>query len=149
MSAPANIAVGSIVAFASDDFTPLIAQGWAACDGSTLITIQYPELFAAIGYANGGSGDGFNLPDLRGYFIRGVQNEEVAQLTPYTTGAPLKSVTATVSKNNGSDYHNVTIHFFIYTRINSDTVGKSGPEPCTTLFLVFLWVQPKILRFRR
>lgn len=101
---PAKIAVGSILAYASDNFTPLIPQGWAGCDGTTLTTIQYPELFAAIGYTNGGSGDGFNLPDLRGYFIRGVLNEEVAKLTPYTTGVPVNPVTATVSKNNGSDY---------------------------------------------
>lgn len=46
------------------------------CDGSALSRTVYAELFAVIGTVFG-SGDGsttFNLPDLRGYFLRGWDN---------------------------------------------------------------------------
>lgn len=44
--------------------------GWLMCDGRSLPTATYPDLFAAIGYAYGGSGANFNLPDYRGRFAR-------------------------------------------------------------------------------
>lgn len=48
--------------------------GWMACDGRALSRSVYASLFAAIGTTYG-AGDGsttFNIPDLRGEFIRGV-----------------------------------------------------------------------------
>lgn len=47
-------------------------SGFLVCDGSSVLTTSYPALFAAIGYSYGGSGTSFNLPDLRGEFIRGA-----------------------------------------------------------------------------
>ncbi len=35
---------------------------------------EYPALFGAVGYAWGGSGESFNLPDLEGRFLRGADN---------------------------------------------------------------------------
>jgi microcystin-dependent protein len=61
---------GTIVAYAGD--TP--PSGWLLCDGSAIGRAQYAALFLAIGTAHG-EGDGtttFNLPDYRGYFLRGV-----------------------------------------------------------------------------
>lgn len=51
-------------------------DGWAICDGSTVSRTEYSELYMAIGDA-WGNGDGsttFHLPDLRGRFLRGVDN---------------------------------------------------------------------------
>lgn len=48
-----------------------IPSGWLLCDGSSVPTASYPELFSAIGYLYGGSENNFNLPDYRGYFLRG------------------------------------------------------------------------------
>jgi microcystin-dependent protein len=48
--------------------------GWLLCDGSTVTRTTYANLFTAIG-TGWGSGDGattFNLPDLRGLVLRGV-----------------------------------------------------------------------------
>ena len=39
-------------------------EGWLICMGEWLSAAQYPELFAAIGYIYGGSGDSFMIPDL-------------------------------------------------------------------------------------
>lgn len=40
--------------------------GYLFCQGQSLNTTQYSALFAAIGYAYGGSGANFNVPDLQG-----------------------------------------------------------------------------------
>jgi len=67
-----SVPPGVVIAFASA--TP--PAGWLLCDGSAVSRANYPNLFAAIGTA-WGVGDGsttFNLPDLRGQFLRGVDN---------------------------------------------------------------------------
>jgi phage-related tail fiber protein len=51
-------------------------MGWLLCDGREVSRSTYPALFAAIGTA-WGIGNGattFNLPDMRGRFLRGVDN---------------------------------------------------------------------------
>ena len=65
---------GAIEAFGGTN----IPAGWLSCDGKAVNSRQYSRLFAAIGtswgfgtLAVGGTND-FNLPDLRGLFIRGV-----------------------------------------------------------------------------
>lgn len=58
------IPVGTIMA--SGRATAHTTDGvWLVCDGSSVATADYQDLFAAIGYAFGGSGASFNLPDLR------------------------------------------------------------------------------------
>ncbi len=57
---------------ASFTTAPLEAWGWMYCDGRSLRCVDYPELFAVLGYVYGGAGDSFNIPDYRGYFHRGV-----------------------------------------------------------------------------
>jgi phage-related tail fiber protein len=51
-------------------------QGWLPCDGAAIPRELFPELFATIG-GSWGQGDNvttFNVPDLRGYFMRGVDH---------------------------------------------------------------------------
>jgi microcystin-dependent protein len=65
---------GSISAFAGIN-TPL---GWLPCDGRIVSAADYPALFNALGTA-WGEGDplepnDFHLPDLRGMFLRGVND---------------------------------------------------------------------------
>lgn len=57
-----------------------IPTGYLLCNGAAISRAQYPELFAAIG-TTWGAGDGsstFNIPDLRGYFLRGVGGNSAA-----------------------------------------------------------------------
>lgn len=54
-----------------------IPAGWLLCDGSAISRSQYANLYNAIGVC-WGTGDGastFNLPDLRGMFLRGVSGD--------------------------------------------------------------------------
>lgn len=45
---------------------------WALCNGASLSTAEWPELFAILGYSHGGSGGNFNLPNLGGRMPIGV-----------------------------------------------------------------------------
>ncbi|KAK4165086.1 tail fiber protein [Cladorrhinum sp. PSN259] len=76
----AKVAVGSVVMFAGDLTnieikTDLTASGWLPCDGSSYTQGSYPELFSAIGFAHGGSGETFNVPDLTDRFVRGTNGD--------------------------------------------------------------------------
>jgi microcystin-dependent protein len=53
-------------------FTATPPVNWLICDGSSLSTTTYAGLFAAIGYAYGGSGPNFNLPNLQLNFPMGA-----------------------------------------------------------------------------
>lgn len=66
------IPVGTIVPFAGTK----IPDGWILCDGRSLETSKYSKLYEAIGslWGSGGSGS-FNIPDLRGRFLRGVDGD--------------------------------------------------------------------------
>ena len=51
-------------------------EGWLKADGSAVLRTQYAKLFDAVGTIFG-TGDGsttFNLPDLRGEFVRGLDD---------------------------------------------------------------------------
>ncbi len=48
--------------------------GWLLCYGQSVSKTTYPDLFDAIGYIYGGSGDNFNVPDLRGRIPVGLDN---------------------------------------------------------------------------
>jgi microcystin-dependent protein len=43
-----------------------VPTGWLRCNGASYPTSLYPDLFAVIGYGEGGSGPNFNVPDMRG-----------------------------------------------------------------------------------
>ncbi len=61
--------IGSVTAFAM----PTPPEGWLVCDGSAVSRTDYADLYAAIGtvWGDGDQIATFNLPDLRGEFVRG------------------------------------------------------------------------------
>jgi len=86
-----------------------IPSGWLDCNGSALQSTSYPALYAAIGNNWGGNQATFNLPDLRGYFLRGV--DEGAGNDP---DAATRSTSVTNNQNgNGA---------------SGDTVGSSQAD---------------------
>ncbi len=90
--------VGSILAFAGPAAN--VPDGWLLCDGRAIRSSEYPALYAAIGWAWGNgtfNADGetnndseldFNLPDLRGMFLRGVTGTRMDPDTPTRTFDP-------------------------------------------------------------
>ena len=66
----ADTPVGTIQAYGGSTFP----SGWLLCDGTELNRADYPELFAVIGTSFGtpSANTKFNIPDLRGEFLRGA-----------------------------------------------------------------------------
>jgi microcystin-dependent protein len=66
------ISAGAVMTFA----TPSAPAGWLKADGSAVSRSEYPNLFLAIGtlYGAGNGSTTFNLPDLRGEFVRGLDD---------------------------------------------------------------------------
>ena len=56
--------------------TSTVPTGWLECNGAAVSRTTYADLFAVISddYGNGDGSTTFNLPDLRGQFIRGYAN---------------------------------------------------------------------------
>jgi microcystin-dependent protein len=64
-----NLSVGTVVPHMNDE----VPNSWLECNGQTISRALYPELFNTIGtrYGNGDGLTTFNVPDLRGEFLRG------------------------------------------------------------------------------
>ena len=60
-----------VVAYFAANNVPL---GWLKANGGLVLKAQYESLFNVIGYSYGGGGDFFALPDLRGEFIRSLDD---------------------------------------------------------------------------
>lgn len=103
-----TVPTGSVQAFMGT----AVPGGWLLCDGSAVSRTTYAGLFAAIGNACG-SGDGlttFNVPDLRGQFLRGVDGgagrdpdtgARTAMSAGGNTGNQVGSVQPNATKPNG------------------------------------------------
>ena len=93
-----NIPAGSVQYFANTT-SPI---GYLACNGQAVTTTTYPELFNAIGYTYGGSGSVFQVPDLRGEFIRGAdmgRGVDPSRVLGTTQSDDLKSHTHSLPTN--------------------------------------------------
>lgn len=98
---------GSITSYAGNT----VPSGWLLCDGSTLNKNDYPELFSAIGYIYGGSGNSFKLPNLSGRFPLGkgsshslaeTGGNETVTLT--TAQMPSHTHTASITINSAGEH---------------------------------------------
>tara|TARA_B100001996_G_scaffold118317_1_gene89542 strand:- start:7647 stop:10286 length:2640 start_codon:yes stop_codon:yes gene_type:complete len=79
-----GVVTGSIVWYAGDKGSgsyPTPPSGFLYCDGASYGNIsnnpgigQHQDLYNAIGFQYGGSGQNFSVPDLRGEFIRGYDD---------------------------------------------------------------------------
>ncbi len=78
-----TLPVGAIIPFVGSNLNSLPAN-WLLCDGRPLASTDYPALSGALDNAFGGDSTSFNLPDLRGMFLRGVDGG--AGNDPDTTG---------------------------------------------------------------
>ena len=72
ISSGALVPTGSVFAMA----TSTVPSGYLECDGSAVSRTTYADLFATIGttWGNGNGTSTFNLPNLRGEFVRGWDN---------------------------------------------------------------------------
>ena len=66
--------IGTVMAFAGP--IAKVPAGWLVCDGSAVSMTTYAALYATIGssWGNGDALTTFNVPDMRGMFLRGVNS---------------------------------------------------------------------------
>jgi microcystin-dependent protein len=64
-----QIPVGSIMPFASAANAP---SGWLLCNGQTVASATYPQLYGVIGFSYGGNSTNFKVPDLTNKAIYGT-----------------------------------------------------------------------------
>ena len=77
---------GMVITYAGTNAS--IPAGWLLCDGASVATATYPALFTAVGYAYGGAGANFNLPNMVGVFAKGSATQ-----TASTGGANSQTLT--------------------------------------------------------
>jgi microcystin-dependent protein len=63
--------VGSIISFAA----PIVPEGFLECNGQIVLKTDYPKLFETIGSTYGSDVESFQVPDLRGQFLRGWNHD--------------------------------------------------------------------------
>ena len=69
-----GVPVGTIISFAAG--STKVPEGWLLCDGTEYDgnLPEYQQLYSIIENTWGGTGTAFNVPELRGYFLRGMDN---------------------------------------------------------------------------
>ncbi len=104
---------GTIVPFAGPKTN--IPAGWLYCNGASYApTGMYSRLYAAIGLSWGSDGGNFRVPDLRGYFLRGMSDgttidpDKAARTAKYSGGNTGDAVGSYQADNFGSHNHTGT-----------------------------------------
>lgn len=77
---------------------------WLLCNGASVSTTTYSGLFALIGYAFGGSGANFTLPDLRGQVPGAIGTGSYSGASARTLGQFTGSETHTLTQAQLPDY---------------------------------------------
>lgn len=110
-SGPGVVPVGTVVAYMGT--TP--PEGWLLCDGSIKSRTEFSALFSVIGTSCGSpDSSGFNLPDLRGRFLRGVdgaasQDPDKDSRTAMNLGGNTGNVVGSVQEDDFESHeHNIS-----------------------------------------
>jgi microcystin-dependent protein len=90
--------------------------GWLLCDGTSYGSASYTTLFNVIGYTFGGSGANFNVPNLKGRIVVGIDIAQVEFDTRGETGGAMthqhtiSAITSIGSSNHDGHGHNMNSH---------------------------------------
>ncbi|MGB0430510.1 MAG: phage tail protein [Bacteroidia bacterium] len=125
-SAPA----GTVMAYAGST----IPSGWLECNGDDISRTTYSDLFAAIGTAwgYGDQSTTFNIPDMRGVFLRGHNNNKTSVSNDFDPNAS----TRTALQPGGSTGDNVgTFQGYATARPNTNFVTNTTGNHRHTLLL--------------
>lgn len=129
-----GIPAGAVMPFAMNS----APSGWLAANGTAVSRSTYAALFSAIGTTHG-VGDGsttFNLPDLRGIFVRGSGEQTISGTSYSGTFASkqqddLKSHTHTVFGAQGGPFTSTGIYLsgVSGTNVTSGSTGGTETRP--------------------
>jgi len=142
----ASFPAGMIIAFAGD--TSKIPAGWLLCDGRAVSRATYQILLDAIGlnWGRGNNTSTFNLPDLRGQFLRGadlkagidpdtatrtVKNTAVSSRSKVGTYQPYSNATHTHTGTTGNP-SSITLTFDIGGTFQTCNMGNCNCSPSSS-----------------
>jgi len=140
-----GIPAGAIMPFATNS----APSGWLAANGDAVSRSTYAALFAAIGTTHG-AGDGsttFNLPDLRGYFVRGSGTnadgtaagtfaaKQADELKSHTHSARWLLTTAGVGSSTGG-WGSGTAYSNNFTQIEATGGSETRPKNIALLYCI-------------
>jgi len=125
------IPAGAIMPYAGKTAPP----GWVLCDGTQYdgTLPEFARLFDAVGLTFGGSGNMFQVPDLRGQFLRGL--DPSGTIDPNGANRTLGSTQgfATIGLQGGGStdvagnhYHPQRYTYGPYADLNSGNAGQQG-----------------------
>jgi microcystin-dependent protein len=102
--------------------------GWLLCDGTSYSTTTYANLYGVIGYTFGGSGANFNVPNLKGKVVVGIDAAQAEFDTRGETGGAMThqhtiaASSAIASNNHDGHGHNTNAHSH-GTTVNQNNTG--------------------------
>jgi len=112
-----HLPIGAVVAWPSKGSLP---SGFIEANGQSLLTTDYPALFAAYGYTHGGSGSSFEVPNLNGKSLKGTTDVNLV-------GTPVGSDTVTLGVNNlPAHNHGIGAHTHTLAHTHSIDHSHSG-----------------------
>ena len=115
--------IGTILPFGGSS----IPTGFLLCDGTAVSRTTYSELFAVIGtsFGSGDSVSTFNVPDLRGEFIRGAgNNSHTDQGNGGTVGEHQDATKFVPSQSTTSNLYTADL-----TGSNKSYIARPSPGP--------------------
>lgn len=132
---PDEAPVGTILAWAGE--MKSIPDNWKFCNGRSLNKKKYPALFEAIGANWGGDGaPKFNLPDLRGLFLRGIdagkgRDPDTQKRTPSKPGGKPNGIGSLQDDSFQNHAHNNGPHLHDFNALNNSASisYESGINP--------------------
>jgi microcystin-dependent protein len=124
---------GTIVAWGGAGSDQAVPAGWILCDGRLLgRTGTYGALFSAISITFGG-GDGvttFKIPDLRGYFLRGLDTTGTVDPTANRTLGSIETDSLASHSHPATHLHGGTStsgnQFTAFSDIDGDTLVSTA-----------------------
>jgi microcystin-dependent protein len=128
-----RLPIGMIVPYAGSSTPP---SGFLLCDGTAVSRTTYADLYSAIGVAfgYGNNSTTFNLPDLRGRFLRGVDGSagvdpdkasRSAMATGGNSGNNVGSIQGSAYTNHS---HTITDPGHVHDETVSTTTGGPGSD---------------------
>jgi microcystin-dependent protein len=122
--------IGTVICFAGIN----IPSDYMLCDGTKLLIAEYSDLFKVIGQTFKKSDTDstlyFNLPDLRGQFVRGLDNGRVfGSIQNWSTGMPTNKFTTDVQGNHShtTDVQGNHNHMYSYVYDQVDAYALAYP----------------------
>lgn len=100
-------------------------NNWLLCNGQSVLVANYPKLYAVIGYAFGGAGASFNLPDSRGRVLGGIGQGTGLSIRTLGLNVGSESVTLTQAQMPSHIHTGTTDSAGAHTH-SSNAVGGQG-----------------------